>query len=80
MQDELEKLAAIIRDLFDDYEGPITRDLSARDVTQWDSLTNVQFIVRVEREFGVRFLAREVGQFKNIGELLDMAARKREKQ
>ena len=28
MQDEMEKITAIIRDLFDDYDGPVTRDLS----------------------------------------------------
>ena len=77
MQDDLKKMTAIIRDLFDEYEGPITRDLSARDVAQWDSLANVQFVVLVEQAFGIRFNTREVGRFKNIGELLDMAATKR---
>jgi acyl carrier protein len=52
----------------------VTRDLSARDIEQWDSLSNVQFVVLVEKALGVRFLAREVGQFKNLGQLLDMAA------
>jgi acyl carrier protein len=70
----MEKMTAIVRDLFDEYDGPVTRDLSARDVAQWDSLTNVQFVVLVERAFGIRFLTREVAQFKNIGQLLDMAA------
>lgn len=77
MQDDLMKMTAIIRDLFDEYEGPVTRDLSASDVAQWDSLANVQFVVLVEQAFGIRFHTREVGQFKNIGELLDMAATKR---
>jgi len=77
MQDDLEKMTAIIRDLFDEYDGPVTRGLSARDVAQWDSLANVQFVVLVEQAFGIRFHTREVGQFKNIGELLDMAAIKR---
>jgi acyl carrier protein len=74
MQDEMEKITAIIRNLFDDYDGPVTRELAARDVEQWDSLSHVQFVVLVEKAFGIRFLAREVAQFKNIGELLDMAA------
>jgi acyl carrier protein len=77
VQDDLMKMTAIIRDLFDEYEGPVTRDLSASDVAQWDSLANVQFVVLVEQAFGIRFHTREVGQFKNIGELLDMAATKR---
>jgi acyl carrier protein len=72
--DDMEKMTAIVRDLFDEYDGPVTRDLSARDVAQWDSLANVQFVVLVERALGIRFLTREVAQFKNIGQLLDMAA------
>jgi acyl carrier protein len=72
VEDDLEKMAAIVRDLFDEYTGPVTRDLSARDVRQWDSLLNVQFVVMIEQEFGIRFHTREVGQFKNLGELLDI--------
>jgi acyl carrier protein len=75
--DDLEKMTAIVRNLFDEYDGPVTRDLSARDVAQWDSLADVQFVVLVEQAFGIRFHAREVGKFKNIGELLDMTAIKR---
>jgi acyl carrier protein len=77
MRDDLEKAAEIIRDLFDEYEGPVTRGLSARDVEQWDSLANVQLIVLVEQAFGVRFGTREVGQFNNLGELLDAVDLKR---
>jgi acyl carrier protein len=74
---DLEAMTEIVRDLFDEYDGPVTRTLSARDVDQWDSLINVQFVVLVERAFGIRFSTREVGQFKNIGELLDIISVKR---
>ena len=77
MQSDLEKMTAIVRDLFDEFDGPVTRALSARDVAQWDSLANVQFVVLVEQAFGIRFLSREVGQFKNIGEILDTVTVKR---
>jgi acyl carrier protein len=77
VQDDMETMTAIVRDLFDEYDGPVTRALSARDVSQWDSLINVQFVVLVERAFGIRFSTREVGQFKNIGELLDIVSAKR---
>jgi acyl carrier protein len=40
-------------------------------------LTNVQFVVLVEREFGIHFHTREISRFKNIGELLDLVAAKR---
>lgn len=78
MQNDLEKMAEIVRDLFDEYKGPVTRTLSARDVAQWDSLANVQFVVLIEQSFGIRFSTAEVGRFKNVGELLDIVQMKRE--
>ena len=70
----------MIRALFDEYEGPVTRDLSARDVAQWDSLANIQFAVLIERTFGIRFATREIAGFRNIGDLLDLVAAKRARQ
>ena len=77
MAGDLEAVTEIIRDLFDEYEGPVTRSLSAKDVEQWDSLANVQFVVMVEQRFGIRFKTDEIGKFKNVGELLDAVATKR---
>ncbi|MEA3140939.1 MAG: hypothetical protein QOK23_3108 [Gammaproteobacteria bacterium] len=76
MEDDLQRITRIIRDLFDEYEGPVTRALSARDVAQWDSLANVQFVVLVEQALGVRFHSRDIGKFANIGELLDIAVKR----
>jgi acyl carrier protein len=77
VKSDLEKMTEIVRDLFDEYAGPVSRTLSARDVAQWDSLANVQFVVLIEQSFGVRFSTAEVGQFKNVGELLDIVQVKR---
>jgi acyl carrier protein len=79
VEEDLQKITTIIRNLFDEYDGPVTRELSARDVAQWDSLANVQFVVMVEQTFGVRFHSRDIEKFKNLGELLDIAAQRREK-
>ena len=74
---DLEKITEIIRDVFDDYRGPVTASLSARDVVQWDSLGNVQFVVMVERAFDVRFRSDEVDKFQSLGDLLSAIAQKR---
>jgi len=71
MDDSLQKITDIIRDLFDEYEGPVTSSLSARDVEQWDSLAQVQFMVLVEKAFGVKFSSQELNKFNNIGELME---------
>lgn len=77
MENDLERITRIVRNLFDEYEGPVTPMLSARDVAQWNSLLNVQFLVLVEKEFGIQFSSREVAQFRNIGELMAALRTKR---
>ena len=77
MDGDLEKATEIVRNLFDEYGGPVTRALSARDIVQWDSLMNVQFMVSIEHVFGVRFTTRELGKFQNLGEVLDAIKAKR---
>ena len=66
----LKKLEEIIRELFDEYTGPVTPMLSARDVEQWDSLGHIQFMVMIERVFGIRFDLDEVRRLANLGELV----------
>lgn len=77
MENDLERITRIVRSLFDEYDGPVTPMLSAHDVAQWNSLLNVQFLVLVEKEFGIHFSSREVGQFRNIGELMAALQAKR---
>ena len=71
MADSLETVTGLIRDLFDEYEGPVTRGLSARKVPQWDSLGHVQLMVLIEQTFGIRFSADQVGKFRDVGDLID---------
>ena len=67
----LERIASLMRDLFDDYDGPITRDTTARDIDQWDSLAHVQLLVMIEQAFHVRFASREIDGLKCLGDLVD---------
>ncbi len=69
IQPELED---ILRTLFDEYEGPVTGDLTAAQVEQWDSLANVQLVVMAERTFGVRFTTAEITSLAHLGALADL--------
>ena len=71
-----DKLVEIMRDLFEDYSGPITLLTAAPDVPDWDSLAHVKLMVQVERAFGIRFEAREVSQPQNVSELVTMIDQK----
>ncbi|OAP38621.1 acyl carrier protein [Sinorhizobium glycinis] len=67
----LSQVADVIRGLFDEYDGPITMETTARDVPQWDSLSHVRLMVLIEQELGVRFSTTEVQGFQNLGSLID---------
>ncbi len=72
----MEKLTEILRDLFDEYSGPITAATTAEDIPDWDSLAQVKLMVQVERAFGIRFEAREVTAPQNVGELAALIDKK----
>lgn len=65
-----------MRDLFDEYDGPISASLTADAVEQWDSLANVQLIVMIEKAFRVKFTISEVTSLKNLGALAELVAAK----
>jgi acyl carrier protein len=77
MADTMTTVSGLIRDLFDEYDGPITRDLTAAQVPQWDSLGHVQLMVGVEQAFGLRFATAEIRKFANLGELIDAIDKKK---
>ncbi len=72
MENRLERLNQVFRDVFDDDELNITRQTTAKDVEGWDSLMHVTLVVNVEKAFKVKFSSSEVAALQNVGELLDL--------
>ncbi|MDC0136415.1 acyl carrier protein [Sulfitobacter sp.] len=72
----LSDLETIIRELFDDYDGPVSADLNASEVEQWDSLGNVQFMVMIEKMMSVRFEMGEIQSLQNLGALVELIKKK----
>jgi acyl carrier protein len=65
-----EKLNGIFRLVFDNDEITIRPDMTANDVDGWDSLSHVNLILAVEKEFDIKFTVKEIMSFKNVGDLL----------
>jgi len=70
------KLNSIICEVFDDKDIKIHPAMTSNDVDSWDSLTHVNLIVVMEREFGIRFDQKELLVFKNVGDLLNCIEKK----
>ncbi len=70
-EDELwSQLTTIFRDVFGDDEIVLKPEMTAEDIEEWDSLTNVQLFVALEQAFdGLRFSTGEIANLNNVGEL-----------
>lgn len=67
----LKQINEIFRDTLDNDELEILEKTTANDVEEWDSLTHIQLVVAVEKNFGVRFTSKEIQSWKNVGEMVD---------
>jgi acyl carrier protein len=66
------KLTPIFQDLFDDPELVASPTLTADDVDGWDSLNHVRLVLAVQKAFGVKFSALEIGKLTNVGEFFEL--------
>jgi acyl carrier protein len=70
------RLTPIFRDVFDNDAMVVSEGMTAADVPTWDSLSNINMIIAVEKAFGVKFSIKDVRNLKNVGELLELIKRK----
>lgn len=52
-------------------EAALDRELSFRDDLGIDSLSIINFLLKVERKFKIRIDIESIGRLKNLGELYD---------
>jgi acyl carrier protein len=76
MADTTARVTEIFRDLFNDDQLVISRQTTAKDIEDWDSVMHVSLIIQVEKEFGVRFSSSEVARLQDVGELIDLVESK----
>lgn len=74
----LKQLTPIFQDVMDDDNLVITPETKAEDVDNWDSLAQIRLVVSIEEELGLRFSAAEISSLQNVGDLIDLIARKRD--
>jgi len=71
-----ETLQEICRDIFDDAELCLTRQTTADDIEDWDSLMHINIIAMCEASFSIKFDIQEVVSIRNAGDIIDIVERK----
>lgn len=66
------KLQEIFRNVFDDDEIELFDEMTSEDVEDWDSLSHVNLILKIEKEFGVKFTVDEITQTENVGQFISI--------
>lgn len=74
--DIIVELQEIFRDIFDEEDLVISRDTTAEDIEDWDSLTHMQLIVEIEKKYNIKFTTAEIKKAANVGEFIDIIEEK----
>lgn len=67
-----EKLTAIFHEVFNDNNIVLSDEMTAKDVENWDSLTHMLMITKVEESFGIKFKLKELNKLKMVGDLISI--------
>jgi acyl carrier protein len=73
----IDSITPIFREVFDDPSLIVTKELSANDVKNWDSLNHIILIVELETLTGLSFSTDELVNLKNVGDFVQLLAEKR---
>ncbi len=71
----LATLTTVFRDVFDDESLVLTRDTTAEDIDEWDSLNQIKLILACEKAFSVKLKPRDINTLANVGEMVDHLAK-----
>ena len=69
-------LTDVFRGVFGRPDLLLGRDMTADDISGWDSARMVEIIIETEARFGVSFTTRETDRLTQVGDLVDLVERK----
>ncbi len=76
-EEVMQQLSTIFRNVFDDESLQITEATSAADIDEWDSLEQINLLVAIEKNFGIKFHIADVEGLENVGDMADLVLRKK---
>lgn len=70
------KIENIFRSIFCQPDLVLKNDLTAWDLPEWDSLRHLQIILKIEKEFDIKFSTPEILNLNNVEDLFVLVLKK----
>ena len=70
------KLEQIFREVFGNETLMISRELSANDLEEWNSLNHMILVSEVENVFSIKFKLKDLNKMRNVGDMIDIITSK----
>jgi acyl carrier protein len=67
----LERIQKIFIDVFDDAKLEISMSSNSNSISDWDSISNILLIDKIEQEFSLEFPIDVIYESKNVGDWVD---------
>jgi acyl carrier protein len=75
-QDLIARVDSVFRKVFKNDSISVHREITAKDIAGWDSITHLDIISGMEEEFDVEITGFEVMNMSNVGDLYDLLTQK----
>lgn len=76
MNEILDRLQPIFREVLENDDLVITEASSAKNVENWDSLAHINLVSVIEQEFKIRFALGELETLNNVGDMIELMKKK----
>jgi len=71
MEETIDKLNAIFRDVLDNETIQLKPETTAADIEEWDSLSHMMLMAEIEKQFRIKFTSSEITKFRDVGDLVN---------
>jgi acyl carrier protein len=71
LEEILHLVNEVFKDVFENEDLIISNATTSNDIPDWDSLMHIQLVYGMEKKFNIRFTAKEIGNYKNVGEMCE---------
>ena len=69
IEDIFDRVQVIFQVVLEDNDIVLRNETTSNDIPEWDSLNHISLVVNIEKQFKIQFTAKEIQDFKNVGEI-----------